>query len=217
MIPDVSDVPGWLFDDEPDTLYNLALHCDRDILEIGTFQGKSTIILAQALKDNNSGCKVVSVDPLEPPIVTAIIQEIDNLSSKDFRRFFKNKQRKTIIRNIGDWCIARKKKAIRDEFNNRDLDNIVMLTMKSYEVVESLKDEYYGMIFVDGDHTYPSAKTDLQLYYDKLGRGGYMVVHDVNNSYPGIQKAVREEITIDKYRDVVQMPTGSNIVIGTKF
>ena len=48
-IESVEGVPGWLLDDDARKLYELAYGCDGPILEIGTYRGKSTIVLARAL------------------------------------------------------------------------------------------------------------------------------------------------------------------------
>lgn len=62
MIPDVSTVDGWLYDDEPQWLYEQAVQADGIIIEIGNFYGKSTICLAQGSKDGY-GYPVYSIDP----------------------------------------------------------------------------------------------------------------------------------------------------------
>ncbi len=39
---------------------------------------------------------------------------------------------------------------------------------------------YYDYIYIDGDHSYEGVKTDYQLFWKKLNRGGFMVFHDVS-------------------------------------
>lgn len=60
----ITKLDGWLSRNEGRVLYQLAKSLTNDsmVVEIGSFQGKSTICLAQALKEKGSG-RVYSVDP----------------------------------------------------------------------------------------------------------------------------------------------------------
>jgi SAM-dependent methyltransferase len=54
---DMTDLPpGWLVKDEAELLYKYAMLCDGDILEVGCYKGRSTVVLAQ------TGRRVLSVD-----------------------------------------------------------------------------------------------------------------------------------------------------------
>lgn len=61
----VSQIPGWCGFDEIVLLRSLVLKHARKypVLEIGSFHGKSTVVLAQALVDFGRDLKVFSVDP----------------------------------------------------------------------------------------------------------------------------------------------------------
>ena len=73
------------------------------------------------------------------------------------------------------------------------------------------------MIFIDGDHSYPSAKVDLMMCHSKLMPGGYMIVHDCNGYFPGVERAVNEEmIKSGRYEDVEIMMYDSKIAVGVK-
>ena len=40
--------------------------------------------------------------------------------------------------------------------------------------------EQFDFILLDGDHTYKGIKSDLELYYPLLKKGGHMFIHDTN-------------------------------------
>jgi predicted O-methyltransferase YrrM len=58
----VRDLPGWLLDDDALKLYELAYSSPGPILEIGTYHGKSAIVMAQALRDAGRDEAIVSLD-----------------------------------------------------------------------------------------------------------------------------------------------------------
>jgi len=61
-IESVEALPGWLLEGDALKLYELAHSADGPILEIGTYRGKSTIIMASALRDAGRGGPIVSLD-----------------------------------------------------------------------------------------------------------------------------------------------------------
>jgi predicted O-methyltransferase YrrM len=62
--PLVADVPGWLTDEEGETLYELARGCSGRgvIVEIGSWKGKSTICLGLGSRAG-AGVRIYAVDP----------------------------------------------------------------------------------------------------------------------------------------------------------
>jgi predicted O-methyltransferase YrrM len=61
--PVISDIPGWLTDEEGEALYELARACrDGVIVEIGSWKGKSTVCLALGSQAGNS-VPVYAIDP----------------------------------------------------------------------------------------------------------------------------------------------------------
>jgi predicted O-methyltransferase YrrM len=58
----VDQIPGWLRPEDADELWELARSADGPILEIGTYRGKSAVLLALALKDANRQSHLYSID-----------------------------------------------------------------------------------------------------------------------------------------------------------
>lgn len=55
-------IPGWLDPEDALKLYELAFFAGGPILEIGTYCGRSTVVLATAVADAARGIPVISVD-----------------------------------------------------------------------------------------------------------------------------------------------------------
>ncbi|HEX3318734.1 MAG TPA: class I SAM-dependent methyltransferase [Solirubrobacteraceae bacterium] len=58
----IADVDGWLLPGDVDKLYELAFSVAGPILEIGTFHGRSAIVMARALRDAGNPAPLVSLD-----------------------------------------------------------------------------------------------------------------------------------------------------------
>lgn len=46
------------------------------------------------------------------------------------------------------------------------------------EVAPHLKDNFFGVVYIDCDHSYNGVKRDIETYYSKLVTGGVMGFHD---------------------------------------
>lgn len=47
-------------------------------------------------------------------------------------------------------------------------------------------------VYIDGNHSYPYVKKDIELYWPKIRNGGILGGHDYNAVYPGVSRAVNE-------------------------
>lgn len=75
----------------------------------------------------------------------------------------------------------------------KDYKNIFIHKGFSYNIVSSFEDNYFDMIYIDGDHSYDGVKIDLQISYNKVKKGGYIFGHDYTVSmFEGVVRAVNE-------------------------
>jgi predicted O-methyltransferase YrrM len=58
----VQDLPGWLREEDALKLYELAWFSSGPILEIGTYRGKSAVLMARALREAGRPGPIVSLD-----------------------------------------------------------------------------------------------------------------------------------------------------------
>jgi predicted O-methyltransferase YrrM len=58
----VGSIPGWLRDEDAEQLYRLAASTPGPILEIGTYRGKSAVLMALAVKQANRDTTLFTLD-----------------------------------------------------------------------------------------------------------------------------------------------------------
>jgi predicted O-methyltransferase YrrM len=68
-------IPGWLRREDALKLYELAYHSPGNVLELGTFHGLSTTIMAGAIADSGGGREIYSVD-LDPDSLDSAEQHL---------------------------------------------------------------------------------------------------------------------------------------------
>jgi len=147
----VRDVDGWLFPGEINLLYGAAKKAKGRgvILEIGSWKGKSTIVLAKGSKKGNN-VKVYAIDPH-----TGAPEQIKEAKIKKLGKVFK--------KNI-------KKKKVNDI--------IIPIVRTSEEASKSFK-EPIEVLFIDGAHEYWASKLDFKLWYPRVINNGFIAMHDV--------------------------------------
>lgn len=80
---------------------------------------------------------------------------------------------------------------LKSYFNNNQ--NVKIHKGFSFEILNTFVDEYFDLIYIDGDHSYDGVKKDLNIAFNKIKNGGYIFGHDYNQTvFPGVVKAVNE-------------------------
>lgn len=82
----LDSIPGFLSKREADFLYNVAHKNGGNIIEIGSLYGRSTVILAEALKNSGKKGRVYAIDP-QYFDDSALGQLKDNLNKYDVGEF----------------------------------------------------------------------------------------------------------------------------------
>ncbi len=156
----VAATRGFMPDDEGAALYRTALDAGAGTwLEIGTYCGKSTLLLAAAARA--TGARVVTVDhhhgseenqPGWPWHDTALVDagtgRLDTLPA--FRR--------TLDEHLAD---------------------VVSAVVASTQLVATWWATPLRLLFLDGNHTEPVAQHDYRAFAPHLEPGGLLAVHDV--------------------------------------
>jgi len=75
---------------------------------------------------------------------------------------------------------------IKEKYGNR------LIPIEGYSHLVADKVPNVDIIFIDADHSYNGCKGDILAYKDKVNKNGILSGHDID--YPGVNKAVREEI-----------------------
>ena len=71
-----------------------------------------------------------------------------------------------------------------DSFQNRFYkykNNLKVFKGFSHDIIPNLPDDYFDLIFIDGDHRYEGVKKDIELCLPKMKKGGILCGHDCEN------------------------------------
>lgn len=146
----VERIDGWLRKREGIALYNLAKSCKGRgvIVEIGSWKGKSTILLAKGSKAGNK-IKIYAIDP--------------HTGSSEHEEI-----------NKKIWTYEE----FKNNIASAKVDDIIVPIVKTSEEAAKDFNEKVEFIFIDGSHEYEFVKLDFDLWYPKVIDGGIMAFHD---------------------------------------
>lgn len=164
----VDDVDGWMSPDQAARLYAAAAatHPGDQIVEIGSFRGRSTIVLASAAPD---GVAIVAIDPHAgndrgPEEISGFETE----SAGDHEVFNANLAAAGVAHRV---CHIR-------EFSDR-----------AHGAVSGS----IAVLYVDGAHRYAPARSDIRRWGARVEPGGTMLIHDSFSSV-GVTLAIGREL-----------------------
>jgi len=169
LAEEASSIEGYLSDNEMRFLALLASHprARGVVLEIGSFKGRSTFILAAAAKLSGDE-KIAAVDPLIAPSETDPDLGSDESSEEDFRR------------NLDEHGVT---------------GNVEFFKAFSHELAETW-DRPIRLLWIDGDHTYRGTKADLDGFLPHLSDGAIVAFHDVLHEFEGGIRVFGEDVLL---------------------
>lgn len=163
----LTTIDGWLTDREVSFLAIAAAHptASGDILEIGSFRGRSTVVLAKA-KRLAKPSQLIAVDPLpnEDPMAR------DEHGVLSARALFDS--------NLRDAGVA---------------NDVEFHQAYSFDIAGEWK-RPLRLLWIDGDHSYSSTKQDYDLFQPHVSNGGILAMHDVLSPYDGCIRVFTEEV-----------------------
>jgi SAM-dependent methyltransferase len=165
-----ADVEGWLTEAQAQRLDRCAraVPSGGRIVEIGSFRGRSTIVLARAAGD---GTEVVAIDPhLGSDRGPQEIAAQPELGEEDTQLFRSNLERHGV------------------------LDRVRHVRMLSSEA--PLEDAI-DLLYVDGAHRFGPARDDLVRWGARVRDGGTMLVHDSFSSI-GVTLALLSSVAFSR-------------------
>ncbi len=168
----VADVDGWMSADQAARLYSVAAasHPGDQIVEIGSFRGRSTIVLASAAPD---GVAVVAIDPHAgndrgPHEFSGFETE----AAGDYEVF---------NANLAVAGVAERVRHVR-EFSDR-----------AHDAVRGS----IAVLYVDGAHRYAPARSDIHHWGERVKPGGTLLIHDSFSSV-GVTLAIGRELLVGR-------------------
>jgi len=172
LLAAIDTVEGWLSPDQAARLFAAASATSMGhmIVEIGSFRGRSTIVLAGAAPD---GVEVVAIDPHAgndrgPRQISGFIDE----AADDHDAF---------NANLVAADVAQRVRHIRD-FSHWSHD----------EVSGTI-----ALLYIDGAHRYAPAQSDIHNWGARVEPGGTMLIHDSFSSV-GVTLAIARELVLGR-------------------
>lgn len=143
-------IPGFLLQTEGKLLYEVAKKCpaNADIVEIGSWHGRSTVWLYFGSKSGNNA-KILAVDPH-----TGSPELIKQFGKQSSLGSFKSNPKQVGAEKL-----------------------VTPPVMTSKQAAPKV-DKPVGVIFIDGNHSYQSVKQDFDLWFPKLINYGAILLHD---------------------------------------
>ncbi len=171
-----SFIHGMISFDEAKTLFFLSSlgSIEGDVLEIGSWLGRSTTFLAM-------GCKVSG---------NGVVHAIDTFKGNPGKESMYESPLET-------------EETILDKFNK----NIKQMGLSKYVKTYNMSSEKahkkikgrFRLVFIDGCHEYEAVKKDIQMWEQRLSKGGLMALHDYSKFFKGSQEAINELLLDNKY------------------
>lgn len=163
---------------ETEEILRLAGDCLRlegDFVELGCFEGDTSLLFAELLRKNFSDKKLWIYDSFEG---------LPEKGDKDFSEAGKDFQKGELFAT---------KRFVKQRFLRANLPvPIIKKAWFSNLNPETDLPEKIAFAFLDGD-LYDSIRVSLELVAPKMSEGGIIVVHDFNNEQlPGVTRATEE-------------------------
>ena len=182
-------IPGMFRHDEMRLLYRTARAAPGpgDVAEIGSWKGRTAVLMALALRDAGQDCKIYAIDHHEGGEELLGRVAAEGRSLDHFRR------------NIQLYGLG---------------GRIQEMVMPADQATKQLRERgvKLRMAFIDGAHDEASVREDIRNMLPLMNPGAYMAFHDFhfeNGTHPGVGKAFHAELA--HLVDVVE--TASSLLI----
>ena len=172
-------IEGWLWDEEADLLIAATvraldeLPAPHAIVEIGSYCGRSTVVLGSVVRALEPEARVYAIDPHDGQ-VGAVDRRL-SATPPTLARFEAN------VAAAG----------VRDV--------VVTVQRRSYETEW---DKPIAFLFIDGLHDYSNVSRDFHHFEPWLVPGGFVAFHDYAPYYPGVQAFVNDVLAGAPYQRI---------------
>lgn len=162
-------IMGWFTEPEAELLLTTAgtvlweLPPTCAVVEVGSYYGRSTVLLASAMLDLRPGGRLIAIDPHDG--VISLSGRPDQKGAPTFEAF----------------CRTLTAAGVRDA--------VEIVRERSTDVVW---DQPIGLLFVDGLHDYDSVRADFDHFDRWILPGGFVAFHDCSEDFPGVVRLVDE-------------------------
>ncbi len=183
-----SEIGGWLFEGEHEALWELATRdVAGNVLEIGSWMGKSACILAGACVDHHPETVVLCVDTFTMSGTEQQTKHHAKLVGRAQGTFY-------------DFISSAKRLGF--------YDHVIPLGQYSQRALKVVKGPL-RLAFIDGAHDYANVESEVALVLPLIAPGGSLALHDVySGSYPELLAFVDEKMLTNPALEFIG-PAGS--------
>jgi hypothetical protein len=173
----MSRIDGWLTNEEAGLLIAITERAVRNlppgcaVAEVGSYCGRSTVVLGGAIKALESSARVYAIDPHEGLVGAA---DSDTYRMEPTLARFEQ--------NIADAGLA---------------SVVELIRKRSFEVSWC---DPISLLFIDGLHDYGNVRRDFFHFDEWIVPSGYAAFHDCGDYYPGVRTFVEEILREGRYR-----------------
>ena len=179
LLARMKTVEGWFSEEEAVLLAGAAARAVRDlpgppaVVEVGSYCGRCTVVLAEAARAVDPPGRVFAVDPHEG-VVGALDRGLHH-GPPTFERFCRT------VEGSGLGAVI---EPVRGAPHDVPWGRPV------------------GLLFIDGLHDYPSVAADFHHFESHVLPGGYVAFHDYDDYFPGVKTFVDDLIAAGGYHAV---------------
>ena len=176
-----SSVPGMITMSSGKLMYTLCYFQKEhgDVVEIGSWQGRSASFLARATIESKNG----------------------NFFAIDHFKGNVGKEHYYIVKEND---LSDLKKGFNDNMSRIGLiDKITLLYMPNESAVNHLSGKSIRFLFIDGDHTGEGVRKDIELFSPLLIDGAIVVFDDYSRRFPGLLEEVDHLLAKNKHYRVM--------------
>lgn len=172
-----SEIGGWLFEGEHEALWELATrHVAGNVLEIGSWMGKSACILAGACAEHQPNTVVLCIDTFTMSGTEQQLKHHEKLVGHAQGTFY-------------DFITSAKRLGY--------YEHVIPLGQYSQRALKIVKGPL-RLAFIDGAHDYANVESEVALVLPLLAFGGILALHDVySGTYPELLAFVNERMLTD--------------------
>lgn len=147
-----------------------------DVIEIGSWQGRSTSFIARAVELSNNG-SFFAIDHFKGNVGKEDSYKVDKSDLSDLEILFNANMRRL------------------------NLEKAVTLINKPVdEAYQELQNREIRFLFIDGDHTEFGVNRDINLFYPNLLDNAIVVFDDFSKNFPGVIKVVDQLIKEGRFK-----------------
>ncbi len=214
----VQDVPGWSPVDQLFTLATLVYataDIPGDIVEVGSWHGRSAIVLGEAARATHGSVHCIDLFPTREDWY----RNDDGTWSFRVRigeETFGGYQQQTVWADPFEQQVVPlydEQPDVLGEFRKRivarGLQDVVHAHRgTSATFAGTLPDRFRcRLLFLDGDHGYDAVRSDIEHLAPRLSPGGWIVFDDAFSTYEGVNRAITELVLDNPAFDLRQQMT----------